>query len=98
MTAAIFDSARSRERCSSVVDRRDDEVLEHLDVGRVDRRRVDRHGQQLLLAGHGRLDDAAAGRTIDGQALELALDAQHLLLHLLRHALQVGHAHRSILP
>ena len=39
---AIFASASSREAREGVVDRGDDEVLEHLDVVRVDGRRVDR--------------------------------------------------------
>src|SRR3954462_9634979 len=48
-----------------VVDRRDDEVLEHVDVGRVDRSRVDDHRPKLLRAGHGRADGPAAGRAFD---------------------------------
>ena len=42
VTAAIFCSASSREAREGVVDGGDDEVLEHLDVVGVDRRRVDR--------------------------------------------------------
>ena len=38
-------------RAERVVDRGDDEVLEHLDVVRVDRRRIDRDADELLLAG-----------------------------------------------
>ncbi len=41
--------------------------------------------------------DTAPGRTVDLDGLELALDPQHLLLHLLRHALQVGHPHADLL-
>ena len=41
VTAAIFDSASSREAVEGIVDRRRDQVLEHLDVGR-DRRPRDR--------------------------------------------------------
>ncbi len=81
-------------RAQRVVDRRDDEVLEHLDVVGVDRRRVDGDAHQLLLPGHGRAHDATAGRAVHGGGLEFALDAQHLLLHLLGHPLQVGHPHR----
>ena len=44
------------------------------------------------------LDDAAAGRAVDDRGLELGLDAQHLLLHLLGHPLQVGHAHGCAPP
>ena len=36
-----------------------------------------------------------ADPSIDGR-FELALDPQHLLLHLLRHPLQVGHAHAGV--
>ena len=53
---------------------------------------------QLLLAGHGRADDAAARRAVDGRRLQLLLDARHLLLHLLRHPLQVRHAHDRVPP
>ena len=52
-------------RAEGVVDRGHDEVLEHLDIVRVDRRRVDGDADQLLLAGHGRAHDAAARRPLD---------------------------------
>ncbi len=56
-------------RCAQgVVDRGDDEVLEHLDVVRIDGRRVDGHADQFLLAGDRGLDHAAAGRTVDDRA------------------------------
>src|SRR6185503_16910701 len=38
-------------------------------------------------------DDAATGRSVDLGVTQLALDALHLLLHLLGHALQVAHPH-----
>ncbi len=74
MTAAIFCSASSRRGPQRVVDRGHDEVLEHLDVVGVDRRRVDRDADELLLAGDRRADDAAAGRAVDDGRLELGLD------------------------
>src|SRR5215212_453302 len=73
-----------------IVDRRDDQVLEHLDVRRVDRRRIDRDGDELLLSGDHCADDTAAGRAVHGRVAQLALDALHLLLHLLGHPLQVA--------
>src|SRR5206468_2781853 len=76
-----------------VVDGRDHEVLEHVDVGRVDHRRVDGDTHELLLAGDCGADDAAARRTVDLRRLELRLDPLHLLLHLLRDPLQVAHPH-----
>src|SRR5262245_30873715 len=76
-----------------VVDGGDDQVLEHLDISRVDRVGIDRHRDQLLLARDDRGDDAAAGRAVDRHGLELALDAEQLLLHLLGHPLQVAHPH-----
>src|SRR5258706_11149932 len=55
----LGDAARGLER---VVHRGGHEVLEHLDVGRVHRSRIDRHRDELLLARHHRLDDATTGR------------------------------------
>src|SRR5215212_3976059 len=70
-------AARGVER---LVDGRGDEVLEHLDVVRVDGGRVDRHGHERLLAGHDGPDDAAARRAFDLGLAELGLDPLHLLL------------------
>ncbi len=70
-----------------------DQVLEHVDVLRIDRRRIDRHTDEFLLPGRRRPDDTASRRTLDDGRLELRLHAQHLLLHLLRHPLQVLHPH-----
>src|SRR5438128_9985353 len=64
--------ARRPER---VVDRGDDEILEHLDVRRIDGCRVDRHRDELLLARHHRGHDATARRAVDLGAAELALAA-----------------------
>src|SRR6476469_8907522 len=77
-----------------VVDRRDDEVLEHLDIGRVHGAGIDRDAHDFLLARDRCADDTAAGRAYDRGSRELILDAQRLALHLLDHLLQVGHAHR----
>src|SRR3954469_22206132 len=68
-------------RPERVVDGRDDQVLEHVDVLGIDGRRVDREPDELLLPGHGRLDDPAARGALDGGRLELGLDARHVLLH-----------------
>src|SRR5262245_14907389 len=87
----LGEASRGAER---VVDGGHDQVLEHLDVRRVDGGRVDRDRDELLLAGHDGLHDAAAGGAVDLGVAQLALDALHLLLHLLGHALQVAHPHR----
>ncbi len=70
-------------------------VLEHLDVFRVDRVRLDLHRQQLLLAVHAHGDHAAAGRALHLAAGQILLDARHLGLHflgLLHQLAQVSHA------
>src|ERR1043166_6179844 len=62
------------------VDRGDDEVVQHLDVVRIDRFLVDRHGEELLRAVHGRLHHPAARAPLDAQ---LGHPLRHLRLHLL---------------
>ena len=84
-------------RADGVVDRRDHEVLQHLDIGRVHGGRIDGDADDLLLAGDRRRDDPAAGGPVDDRRLQLGLDAQHLLLHLLGHPLQIRHPHAALL-
>src|SRR3954447_21473492 len=62
----------------------DDEVLQRLDVVRVDGLGVDRHGGELATAGHRRPHQAAAGASLDLNGGELLLRSHQLLLHLLR--------------
>jgi hypothetical protein len=76
----------------ALVDGGHHEVLEHLHVLGVHGGGVDDEPDQVLLAGDGRLDDAAARGSLDGGRLELLLDARHLLLHLHQHLLRV-HRH-----
>ena len=94
MTAAIFCSAISREarRASLTAATTRSWSISTSSGSTADGSIVD--ADELLLAGDGGADDAAAGRAVDDGRLELGLDAQHLLLHLLRHPLQVAHAHR----
>ena len=93
VSALIFDSASCLDVDQGIVDRRDDEVLQHLHVVRVDGGRIDRDRHQPLLTRRRRLDDAAAGRPVDHRGLEFLLDASQLLHHLLLKALQVAHVH-----
>ena len=76
--------ARMVDLLGRVGDRADDEVLQRLDVGRVDDLRVDRHGHHLAAALHGDLHQAAAGLTVHLGGGQLLLGLHQLLLHLLR--------------
>src|SRR5664280_3341211 len=76
-----------------IVDRGDDEVLEHLDVRGIHRAGVDLDAQELLFAGHGGSHDAAAGRPFEDRGRQLLLDALHVLLHLERHLREIAEAH-----
>src|SRR4051812_14934694 len=49
-----------------LVDGRDDQILQHADVARVDALRVDLEAAQLEAAGHRRRDHAAARAGLDG--------------------------------
>src|SRR3954452_10455838 len=76
-----------------LVGRGQDEVLEHLDVLRIDGVGVDRQRLELEVAGHDDLDHAAAGRGLDLLLLERFLGlllGGHDLLGLLEHVLDVG--------
>src|SRR5690349_6063743 len=57
-----------------IVHRGDDEVLEHVDVGRIDRRRVDRNRDELLLARDDGLHDATTRGAVDVGVTQLTLD------------------------
>jgi hypothetical protein len=81
---------------ASLVDRRQDEILEHVPFGRVDDLLVDLDLQDLLLAVGGHLDHAPAGVCLDGLEFQLGLDPGHIFLHLLdlfHHSLHIGHTH-----
>ena len=62
---------------------RHDEVLEHLHVLEIDGLGADRQAHQLVLAVHGRLDNAAARGGLVLLRLHLLLHLQQVLLHLL---------------
>src|SRR5947209_14787412 len=66
-----------------VTDGSDHEVLQRLDVVRVDGLRVDVQLQQLAGAGHLRGDETAAGTALDLSVTELGLRSHELFLHLL---------------
>ena len=70
-------------RVRGVVQRRDDEVLEALDVVRVDRLGLDLQAQDVTAAAQRGRDEAAAGRALDDRLGQLLLRRRHLLLHLL---------------
>src|SRR5690606_18461124 len=73
--------------------RRGDEVLQHLDVVRVDGLGLDAHLAHLERAAHDHGDHAAAGAGLDGLVGELLLCLGHLALHLLdllHHLLVLG--------
>src|SRR5438132_12626631 len=72
-----------------VVQRREDEVLQRLDVFGIHRVLADTDLARLLRAGHDDGDRPAAGRALDRQRPELGLSLLHVGLHLARHALQV---------
>src|SRR3954453_12086586 len=74
-----------------VAEGRDDQVLQALDVVRVDGGGCDRHRGDLALAGHGDADPAAAGRAGDLLLRQLLLRGSQLLLHLLRLLEQACH-------
>src|SRR5438477_7132506 len=76
---------RLRER---VLRRREHEVLERLDIGRIDGVLADADRADLLCPGHHDRDRAAAGGPFDGELAELGLGLLHVGLHLTRHALQ----------
>jgi hypothetical protein len=71
-------------------------VLEHVDLLRIDRGRVDLHRAQLLPAGDDHLHRAAAGAGLDRRLPQLFLDLRHLRLHLLRHLGDLGDVHGPI--
>src|SRR4029078_9220245 len=85
-------------RAQRLVDRREDQVLEHLRVVWVDRLRVDLDLADLAVARRGDGDHPAAGARLDGLVLELFLRLLHLALHLLdllQHLVHVE-AHSSL--
>src|SRR3954452_13240549 len=69
----------------------DDQILQALDVVRVDGGGWDRHRGELALAGHGDAYQAAAGRAGDLLLRQLLLRGSQLLLHLLRLLEQACH-------
>src|SRR3954468_9841258 len=80
-------------RAQRLVDGGQDGVLEHLDILRVDRARVDGDRLDRELARRDDLHHAPAGRGLDALVLEGLLRLHHLLLHLLHlleHLLHVG--------
>src|SRR5687767_9826210 len=79
----------------SVADGRDDEVLEALDVVRVDRPGVDLQPEHLTGAGDRGADQVAAGAALDLGLGELGLRLDQLLLHLLRLLHQLLHVRLS---
>src|SRR5262249_20452341 len=71
-----------------------DEVLEHLDLVRVDQRLVDLERLQVALAADRDLDHAAAGGAVHLDGFEARLHLGHLGLHLLRllhHLAEISH-------
>src|SRR3954467_10935374 len=74
-----------------VPDGGDDQVLQRLEVVRVDGGGRDREPGQLTAAGHGRNDQFAARGTGDFGVRELLLGCDQLLLHLLRLLEQLRH-------
>ncbi len=91
-TGPIFSLASSVDGAVGVADRGDDEVLQRLDVVRVDGLRVD--GRATMSSPeprHGRRDQAAAGGARDLGGGELRLRGLELLLHLLRLLHQLLH-------
>jgi hypothetical protein len=81
-----------RSRSSSLL-RGHDQVLEHLDLVRVDRARVDLDVADLLGAGDHDAHRAAPGGRLDRGLLELLLRLRHLRLHLLRHLGDLADVH-----
>src|SRR6185312_2852350 len=78
-------------------DSREHEVLEHLDVARVDDGRVDLHRTHLSLTVGGDGDHPAAARRADRLVLELLLELLETALHLLRlsqHVHEIGHVRK----
>src|SRR4029079_2109692 len=73
---------------ASVVDRRGDQVFEHLLVVG-EQRRLDRHAPHLVLARHDHLDHAAARVSLELVRRELVLGLLHIRLRLLRLAHQL---------
>src|SRR3954469_11954210 len=78
-------------RALGVVEGGDDEVLQRLEVVRVDGGRRDGHGGDLAGTGHGRRHQAAARGAGDLGVRELLLGGNQLLLHLLRLLEQLRH-------
>ena len=74
-----------------IVDRGDDQILEHLDVVGIDGLGLDLDGEQLLLAVDLRRGHAAAGAGLELAGLDLLLHLLHLLLKLLRLARELLH-------
>src|SRR5581483_10510282 len=72
-----------------VVDRREDQVLQHLHVVFGDDFRIDLDRLELLVAADGHGDHAAAGGRLDAQLGHLLLQALLHLLRLLHHRLNV---------
>src|SRR5258706_5433850 len=68
-----FDLARG------VVERRNEEVLQHLAISR--ERGIDAHAAHLVLAGHHHLHHARARLAFDFERAQLLLHAAHVLLH-----------------
>src|SRR5207253_640349 len=71
-------------RPDALVDRRDDQVLQHLDVGCLEQRGLDADLYQLELAVDDRRHHPAPGARLDGTGADLLLHRRELLLQLLR--------------
>src|SRR5258708_37546217 len=82
-----------------VVDRREHEVLQRLDVRRIHRVLADADLARLLGTGHDDPDRTAARGAFDGERAELGLGLLHVGLHLASHALQITDVlHAAIRP
>ena len=79
-----LDGDQALRAADALVDGGDDQVLDHLDVLRVEQRRLDANADHLELAVDRGRDHAAAGAGLDGAARELVLDVGEPLLELLR--------------
>ena len=78
-----------------LVDGRHHEVLEHLDLVGIDRRRIDLHAPHLLGAGDDDPHGTATGGGLEGRLRELLLRLRHLRLHLLRHLGDLADVHEG---
>src|SRR4029078_130740 len=73
----------------------DDQVLQRLDIGRLDDLRVDRHRHHFTAALHSDLHQAAAGLTVNLGIGQRFLRLHQLLLHLLRLREESRHVGRA---